>query len=82
MDEQKPKVDQDRESLVTGGDQLRSGSGGLSPNDHLSMMLELCKPESMGMVRRWVSALMLVPEGERAGVVRAVEKQIVEEFGS
>lgn len=60
----------------------RDGSGGLSPNDHLSMMLELCKPESMGMIRRWVSALMLVPEGERAGVVRAVEKQIVEEFGS
>ncbi len=44
------------------------------------MMLELCKPESMGLVRQWVAALMLVPEDQREGIVRAVEKQIVDEF--
>jgi len=44
------------------------------------MMLELCKPESMGMVRRWVAALMLVPEDQRKGIVQAVEKQIVDDF--
>jgi len=34
----------------------------------------------MGMVRRWVAALMLVPEDQREGIVQAVEKQIVDDF--
>jgi len=36
----------------------------------------------MGLARRWVAALMMVPEGERAAVVQAVEKRIVDEFGA
>jgi len=43
-------------------------------------MLELCKPESMPLIRRWVSALMLVPEFERESIVQAVESRIVKEF--
>lgn len=35
----------------------------------------------MPLVRRWVSALMLVPAHERGSVVAAVEKQIAREFG-
>lgn len=44
------------------------------------MLLELCKPESMELVRRWVAALMLVPEDQRESIVQAVEKQIVTDF--
>ena len=72
MDDQ----EQNRGPMASQGD----GSRELSPNDHLKMMLELCQPESMGMVRRWVAALMLAPEGERESIVQAVEKQIVDEF--
>jgi hypothetical protein len=43
-------------------------------------MLELCKPESMTLVRRWVAALMLVPEDQRESIVQAVESQIVADF--
>jgi hypothetical protein len=35
----------------------------------------------MDLGRRLVSALMLVPEDEREAVVRAIEKQIIAEFG-
>ena len=52
----------------------------LSPNDHMTLMLELCKPESMTLVRRWVAALMLVPEDQRESIVQAVESQIVADF--
>ena len=34
----------------------------------------------MVLVRQWVAALTLVPEDQREGIVRAVEKQIVDEF--
>lgn len=43
-------------------------------------MLELCKPESMALIRRWVSALMVVPKDQRNEIVKAVEKQIVTDF--
>ncbi|MEQ9206458.1 MAG: hypothetical protein RLN78_03745 [Phycisphaerales bacterium] len=43
-------------------------------------MLELCKPESMPLIRRWVSALMLVPKDQRKEIVEAVERQIVADF--
>ena len=49
-------------------------------NDHMVLMLELCKPESMPLVRRWVAALMLAPEAERESIVLAVEKQMVKDF--
>ena len=44
-------------------------------------MVELLRPNSMELGRRLVSALMLVPEHEREAVVRAIEKQILAEFG-
>ncbi len=46
----------------------------------MTLMLELCKPESMPLIRRWVAALMLVPESERESIVQAVEAQIVADF--
>ncbi len=36
----------------------------------------------MALVRRWVTALMLVPESDRESVVSGVEARIVEEFGN
>lgn len=44
------------------------------------MLIEMMKPEGPELARRWVAALMLVPEAEREGVVEAVERQIVSEF--
>lgn len=32
------------------------------------------------LARRWLAALALVPEGERAAVVEAVERQIAAEY--
>ncbi|MEZ6241869.1 MAG: hypothetical protein R3B57_02400 [Phycisphaerales bacterium] len=39
------------------------------------------RPGSPELARRWVAALMLVPEDRREGIVEAVERQIVEDFG-
>ncbi len=74
MTQQDP--DQTREAMTTPRDESRE----LSPNDHMALMLELCKPESMPLVRRWVAALMLVPEDQRESIVQAVETQIVADF--
>jgi len=71
---------QERKPIVRPNDSLQNESQKLSPNDHLMMLLELCKPESMELVRRWVAALMLVPEDQRESIVQAVEKQIVTDF--
>lgn len=38
------------------------------------------KPAGADLSRRWLAALMLVPVDERAAVVEAVEKQIVEQY--
>ncbi len=45
------------------------------------MLTELLRPASPELARRWLAALLIVPESERAAVVDAVEKQIVDEFG-
>ncbi len=58
----------------------RAGSGPL-PDDHARMLVELLRPAGPELARRWVAALLLVPEGEREGVVSAVERSIVEEYG-
>jgi len=34
----------------------------------------------MELVRRWVSALMMVPEEERESIVQAVESQLVADY--
>ncbi len=45
------------------------------------MLVELLRAGSPELARRWVAALMLVPEDRRQGIVEAVERQIVEEYG-
>lgn len=55
----------------------------LFPNDHARTLIELLKgfgPEGSDLVRRWVVALLLVPEHERAGVVGAVEARITSAY--
>lgn len=51
-----------------------------SPTDHLRMLVELLRPGSIDLARRWVAALLLVPEHEREGVVASVERRIVEVY--
>ncbi len=63
-------------------DPALSESATLSPSDHLELLVELLRPGSIELARRWVSALMLVPECEREDVVSAVESQLVAEFDS
>ena len=59
-----------------------AASGPLSPNDHVRMLIELLKPAGPELARRWLAALLLVPESEREAVVDAVERQIVGEYAS
>lgn len=59
---------------------MPSGSETLLPNDHLELLIELMRPGSIELARRWVSALMLVPEEEREAVVSVVEAQIVADY--
>lgn len=49
----------------------------LLPNDQLRMLVELLKTGSLELTRRWVAALLLVPEAEREAVVKSVEGRIV-----
>lgn len=56
------------------------GSDPLSPNDHLRMLIELLRPAGPALARRWVAALLLVPDNERESVVSAVERRIVDEY--
>lgn len=56
------------------------GSDELSPNDSLRLLIELLKPAGPELGRRWVAALLLVPEAEREAVVAAVESQITAEY--
>jgi len=57
-------------------------SAELLPNDHVRLLTELLRHGNQELARRWVAALMLVPEADRAGVVEAVEAQIVAEYAS
>lgn len=41
------------------------------------MLVELLRTGTPELSRRWLAALMMVPADERAGVVSAVERQIV-----
>jgi len=40
----------------------------------------MLKPDNAALGRRWLAALMRVPEPEREGIVRAVERQIHAEY--
>ncbi len=44
------------------------------------MLSELLKPAGPELARRWLAALLLVPDAEREAVVSAVEAQILDEF--
>tara|TARA_R110002072_G_scaffold42064_16_gene118318 strand:- start:12422 stop:12580 length:159 start_codon:yes stop_codon:yes gene_type:complete len=43
-------------------------------------LVELMRPGSVELARRWVSALMLAPASEREAIVQAVEAQMVEDY--
>jgi hypothetical protein len=44
------------------------------------MLVELLRPATPELARRWVAALLLVPEAERAAVVESIEARIVETY--
>lgn len=52
------------------------------PSDHLRLLVELLKPGVAELARRWVAALLVVPEDERAGVVASVERRMIEVYGN
>lgn len=57
-------------------------SGALSPSDHLRLLVDLLKPVGPEIARRWVAALILIPEEERLAVIESVEAEIVRQYGS
>lgn len=50
------------------------------PNDHVKALVELLRGQTPDLARRWLSALLIVPERERESVVSAVERGIVAEY--
>lgn len=44
------------------------------------MLVELLRPATPELARRWLAALLLVPESERASLVASVEDRIVETY--
>jgi hypothetical protein len=44
------------------------------------MLVELLRPATPELARRWVAALLLVPESERAAVVESIESRIVDTY--
>ncbi|MBY0310945.1 MAG: hypothetical protein K2W85_02635 [Phycisphaerales bacterium] len=52
----------------------------LVPGDHVRLLIELLRPLTPELSRRWLSALLLVPEDERPAVVARVERAIVESY--
>ncbi|MEO0482081.1 MAG: hypothetical protein AAF138_00460 [Planctomycetota bacterium] len=59
---------------------MPAASAELLPNDHIRLLTELLRHGNAELARRWVAALMLVPEADRASVVEAVEAQIAAEY--
>ncbi|TVQ63458.1 MAG: hypothetical protein EA378_01915 [Phycisphaerales bacterium] len=53
----------------------------MSPGDHLRLLTDLLRPGQLELGRRWVAALMLVPEAEREALVEAIEHQIIDTYG-
>ncbi len=70
-----------REPMVTQRDEP-AGSRTPLPNDHVRAIIELLREGTPDLARRWLAALLLVPPAERAGIVSAVEAQIVREFAT
>lgn len=57
-------------------------TGGLVPNDHVRAIIELLRPATPDLARRWLAALLIVPDAEREAVVAAVEKRIVDTYAA
>lgn len=52
----------------------------LVPGDHVRLLIELLRPLTPEIARRWLSALLLVPAEEREAVVSRVQAAIVESY--
>ena len=50
----------------------------LCPNEHVRAIVELLRPATPDLARRWLAALTLVPINEREQVVEQIEQRIVE----
>jgi len=68
-----------RRALTTPPDES-ARSPRLSPNEHLRLLTELLRPAGPELARRWLAALLLVPEEERAGLVAEIERRIVRTY--
>ncbi len=51
-----------------------------TPNDHVRAIVELLRPGTPDLARRWLAALLIVPEEEREAVVSAIERRIVAQY--
>lgn len=68
-----------RQALIKPPSESRE-SPRLSPNEHLSLLIELLRPERVELSRRLIAALMLVPEAERDALVGEIERRIVRTY--
>lgn len=50
----------------------------LSPNDHVKAIIDLLRQGSPELARRWLAALLIVPDNERESVVSAIEQRVSE----
>lgn len=46
------------------------------PQDHLALLIQLLKPATPELARRWLAALLLAPADQRPKIVEAVEAQL------
>lgn len=46
------------------------------------MLADLLQPATPDLARRWLAALLMVPQSERQTIVQAVEARIVSQFGT
>lgn len=74
----KPSPDASKRTNSTASDQpLR-----VTPADHVRMLADLLQPATPDLARRWLAALLMVPQAERQAIVQAVEARIVSQFGT
>ena len=61
-------------------DENRDESPTPSPNDHVRTLIELLRPAGPDLARRWLAALLIVPDEDRTGVVEEVERRVIEVY--
>lgn len=54
----------------------------LSPQDHVRLLIELLRPATPELARRWLAALLLAPEHDRLEIVESVEQRMLETYGA